>query len=609
MLNIELGVSGTFNVVLDSKHPQYDRAYLVVRSLLTALEVRSNVWQVSYDDVLWLQEKLNEVGLRNVGKTIDEDAYQWLEYLNQRVAYNDWLKTGGNNSAVEGLLQGKIKAKLYEDQLTAVSYLTANSRVGLFDPMGSGKSLISLSVFVALNFKKLLIICPKGVIADYMRGVSQHTYLRAVALPSGRKKALDFLTRLKSSDFDVLFVHPENLVGTKAAVSGPVLAKLLEVSWDMIVVDEFHKFKNPEAKRSKCIVQLLREAVNPQGGVVHALPMTGTPISESPTNAFVFLQVTRFGRLPRAASFENYFTRKTKVTMRVPAGKGKKGKRTVKIDKVIGYKNLDFLKLLLDRRSLRRTKHDLKGFPDKTTMVREVSLSGKQHDLYRVLAGELLASLPQSSKINLAKILASNAVAIRLRQVLTHPALIGEEGGSAKFDELEGLLEELFTDPEQKAIVWTEYRKGVDLLFDRFNERWGVVKIYGGVDINDDLRRRFEDSERPRIAAAIPAKGGEGLDFLARARTAFYIDRPYSFTLYSQSLDRVHRRVSGAVNLTRVQRIRAQPATIVFLDAVGTIDEAVKSTLEAKADLAEALLTSDGKLIEMGKAELIRLLK
>ncbi len=599
MLNIALSDNKRFIVQLDQDHPQYERAYILVRSLLTSFEVKPHEWVMNYDDVLWLKEKLNESGLRDVGKTITLEASEWLTYLNKCEAYNVWLKDGGKNEETRHLLRGQLKHDLYEDQLTAVSYLLENKRVGLFDSMGAGKSLISLATFIGLGLKKLLVVCPKGVIPGFARDVVKHTHLKAVALPAGRKTALKYLKNNAKGDWDVLFVHPENLVGTKNNKFGPVLLSLLDLRWDMIIVDEFHKFKNIGAKRSQCVVRLLTEARDASGGVSRALPMTGTPISESPTNAYVFLKLSNYGKLPHVMRFENYFTVKQTVDY------GAKGSHS----KIVGYKNLDFLKVMLERRSIRRTKKDLKGFPEKIFMTRDIYLTGRQEALYKAFKGELLASLPQTSKLNLVKILESNSAAIRMRQCLNHPSFLDEPGESAKFEELDSMLEELFTDPEAKAIVWTEYRHGVDLLYDYFNEKWGVVKVYGGVDIDDALIDRFEGGDRPRVAAAIPAKGGEGLDFLARARTAFYIDRPYSFTLYSQSLDRIHRRVSTSKNMTTVERIRAQPATIIFMDAVGTIDEWVRMLLGNKEDLAEALLTSDEQLIEVGKAELIKMLR
>jgi SNF2 family DNA or RNA helicase len=600
MLTVDITENKKFLILLDKGHEHYERAYVLVRSLLTAQEVKPDCWVVGYDDLLYFKDKLNDCGLKNTGKTITPPARDWLDFLSSVESKNLEIKSGTKNAETQQLLTPLLKSSLFEDQLTGVAYLMNSKRVGLFDAMGAGKTLEALATIVGLQgeISKTLIIAPKGVLPGFTREIAKHTNLTSVSLPTGRKKALEFLQKNAKSDWDILLVHPENLVGEKNNKFSPILHTLVGMPWDMVVIDEFHKYKNVEAKRTQCIIRIVTEVKNRKGGHARAIMMTGTPVPESPVNAYVFLKLTNFGRLPNINRFENYFTIKENIDY---------GVRGIH-PKIVGYKNLDLLKSMIERRSIRRTKDDLKGFPDEVTLIRDVYLRGKQEDLYRALKGQLRDSLPKESRINLMQILQSNAVAIRMRQLLNHPSFLNEDGESAKFVELGEMLEELFTDPTAKALVWTEYRHGVDLVHRYFNDAYGVLKIYGGVEIDENLIKTFEAQGGPRIAAVIPAKGGEGLDFLARARTAFYLDRPYSFTLYSQSLDRIHRRVSP-VHTTWLDHIKAQPANLVFLDAVGTVDELVRATLSGKKDLSDALLIDDEKLMEIGREDLLAMLR
>ena len=441
----------------------------------------------------------------------------------------------------------------------------------------------------------------------FTREVKKHTHLESITIPSGRKTALKFLQDNKNGNWDVLLVHPENLIGpTKKRVYGDITLLLKTMPFDLIIVDEWHQYKNLETKRTQCVLSLLTETRNRFKKRPRVILMSGTPISESPTNAFTTLKVLGEDRLPHASRFEKYFvqTKDIKITV-----KTKKGSKQVPIKKVIGHQNLAELKRRIERVSIRRTKDDIEGFPDKIQLTRDVYLTGKHKKLYDVAKGELITELSQQSTINLAKFFASNAKAIRLRQLLNHPAFADEAGESCKYQEIDNILEELFADPEQKVIIWTEYRKAVDLIYDKWNKRYGVVKLYGGVTLDDDLAEKFENESFPKIAAAIPAKAGTGVDFLARARTAIYLDRPYSFTLYSQSLDRIHRRVSSAKNPSRLDQIRSQPANLIFLDVPGTVDELVREKLYMKQDLSDALTVSDEKLLTMGRRDLLRYLK
>jgi len=600
---------GKLTAELSPDQPQYTRIHIILRSLLSSSSVGPNVWSLTYDDFLTFKEKLDNLGLVD-GRQISTEALNYVSECRAKDVRNEDIKNGVHNDFIKKSIEGKLKNIPYGDQVTGISYLVNNSRAGLFDSMGLGKTLISLSSIVANTFeiRKTLVICPNAVMMGFSREVEKHTHLKYIAIPSGRKTALKFLQDNRDGNWDVLLVHPENLIGSsKVKTYGDITLLLKNMPFDLIIVDEWHMYKNLDAKRTKCVLSLLTETRNKDKKRPRVILMSGTPISESPTNAYTTLKALSDTNLPHASRFEKYFTNFKNIKVKVKTKRGKT--KHVEVPKVIGHKNLAELKRMIERVSIRRTKDDIEGFPDKIQVIRDVYLTGKHKKLYDAVCGELLTEISKESVINLSKFFATNATAIRLRQLLNHPAFANEDCDSCKYQEIDSILEELFADPEQKVVIWTEYRKAVDLMYDRWNKQYGVVKLYGGVDITEDLAKRFENESFPRIAACIPAKVGTGVDFLARARTAIYIDRPYSFTLYSQSLDRIHRRVTSSQTPSRLDQIRAQPATLIFLDVVGSIDELVREKLYAKKDLSDALTIKDEKLLTMGRKDLLRYLK
>jgi len=583
-------------VRLDPHHQYYDRAVVLVMPLLSAFEQANNVWSIDYDDLEVLKSKLDQFGLV-MDRTITQEALDFVERVQFKIEYNNQIKNRSKNDEIRNLIKDQIKTALYEDQLTGVAYLLNNKRAGLFDSMGVGKSAESLAVSVIAGCSRVLIICPKSVLPGFSREVEKHTYKKAIICPPGQA-SIQFLKTVKNSNWNYLLINPETLVGSgKKDGIGEATLFLKDMPFDMIIVDEFHMYKNLDAKRTKCMIKLLKEIKTSKGDSPRVIVMTGTPVSESPINAYTFLKSVGV-YLPHVSRFENYFTIKETKTY----GKTKSFK------KVVGYKNLEFLKRRIERRSIRRTKDDLVGFPDITLTCRDVEITGMQRKLYQAIQTELLHDLPQSSKINLVQFLTS-AKAIRLRQVLSSPEILGEKVPSAKHEEVDLILDELFQDPEAKVILWTEYRDSVDLLYERYNDLYGAFKLYGGMDIDSAMIEKFEASGGPRVAVAIPAKAGTGVDFLARARTAIYVDRPYSYVLYKQSLDRIHRRVKTAGELSWLDRVRSQPANIIFLDGVNTIDELVRDKLGMKSDIADAITTSNDKLVEIGREDLLRYLK
>jgi len=614
LLEVDLLDNKQFAVELGVDNPNYPTAFMLVKSLLGSRELDDGRWSLSFDDFLILKQKLELSGL--VGNSlITDQAYSWLSYVSSLDERNQKIKGGQYNEETKNLLQGKLKNTTpYEDQYPAISFLCQNRRCGDFDEMGVGKSICVLAAASIMeDVSKILVISPYTVLVDFSKEIRKRTYFDPVLVPRGKANALKFVQDVGSkSNWDLMLIHPENLVNSDKRITAPyneLVDVLVSLPWDLIVIDEFHQYKNLSAKRTRCIDQIVREARNTEGKSSRVVLLTGTPVSESPTNAYVALKILNYGKVPHISKFENHFLVKAEktITRKNPAGYGK-GKAITYLD-VVGYKNLDELKQRLGRVSIRRSKAEMKGFPDKIFITRSVFLEGKQKDLYKAICGEIAHSLPKESEINIEKFLGNSNAVLRLRQIMNHPSLLGEEGKSAKYEELDNILEELLADPEQKVIIWTEFRAAVDLLFERYNEQYGAVKIYGGVT-NEELVKisdAFENKPTPRVAVCIPAKAGTGVDFLARARTAIYVDRPYSLVLFKQSLDRIHRRVN-TINPTPLDVIRAKPATIMFLDVVDSIDDLVREKLTSKWDIAEAVTTSDEQLIEMGRGDLLKYL-
>jgi len=611
---IDISLKGhSLVVALDPFHKQYQKARIIVRSLLTSSEFDDNKFYVGYDDLGFLRNKLDMAGLVD-DRLMDEDAVKWISWLHSVHVRNEDIKKGVRNEHVKKLLEGKLKTTPYEDQVSAVSLIMNNRRIGVFDTMGFGKSLQGLAATVALGSEvaKTLVICPLSVIIGWVRETGKHTHLKALPIPSGRKIAPEFVRDNKDGAWDIMLVHPENLVaaGKTSKALSDVTQLLKAMTWDQIIVDEFHMYKNWSAKRTQCVVSLINESKDRNGKSPRVVLMTGTPVSENPTSAYVALKLLSGGSMPHISRFENHFCVKKGEEIWVRSKiTGKPEKRI--IQKLVGFKNLGELKSMIDRVSIRRTKDDAVGFPEQTSVIRDILLSGKQHKLYRALCGEMSKELPSKSLVNIYTLLGTNTTALRIRQLMNHPSLIGEEGDSAKYVELDYILEELLSDPEQKVVIWTEWRAAVDLLYTRYNKLYGAAKIYGGVNNEqlDQIRDKFENQDRSRVIVSIPAKGGTGLDFLARARTAIYVDRPMSYILYNQSLDRICRRIAAEGNLSELDRIRSKPATLMFLDVVHSLDEMIRDKLWGKVNFVDSVTIKDEKLIELGKQDLLRYLK
>ncbi|QQD84618.1 DEAD/DEAH box helicase [Jeotgalicoccus sp. ATCC 8456] len=141
-------------------------------------------------------------------------------------------------------------------------YALYNKRILLGDEMGLGKTVQALAVINHLNLNNqpyTIVVCPLSVVANWKRETEKFTKLNAfIYHGNGREKVFqEWLD--KKGILITTFEHTRNF------------DKSLIKELNMLVVDEAHFVKNPEAKRSKSIYALSELAS-------HVLYMSGTPL-------------------------------------------------------------------------------------------------------------------------------------------------------------------------------------------------------------------------------------------------------------------------------------------------------------------------------------------
>lgn len=315
--------------------------------------------------------------------------------------------------------------------------------------------------------------------------------------------------------------------------------------------------------------------------------LTGTPVSESPANAYPILQILSPEKLPSRARFDKHFS------IGVTNGTG-------------GYSNLADLKRLLEAVSVRRLKADICGMPERVEIVRHCDPTSTQAAHYAEIMKGIMAEI--AGDPDWAKTLDIACVKLlRCRQVLNHPSILELDGDSGKYLELDGLLEEVLSNPDAKVVLWTEWNAAVDLLANRYRQ-YMVATLDQRTSQAElaQLGRSF-DTSNIRIIITTPSKGGTGIDFLAIARTSIYLERTFSLVNHRQSIDRIVRRTGEGQD--QISRIKRSPATIIYLHTPDSVDDVVEWVLHRKLNLGDALLTSDERLIADGKEHLINMLR
>ena len=222
-----------------------------------------------------------ESELDKAGKT-QRAARLWSDYLARPVTYNGLLiEVGGLDpvkEAGQGFLpaeiaeqvrvlpldQSRLKTSLRGYQAFGAKFALVQERVILGDEMGLGKTMQSLAAMCHLAAKgatHFLVVCPASVVVNWTREVERHTLLEArrVHGPGEKREAAqqEWAARggVAVTTFEALRAMPEDL----------------DVSVAMMVVDEAHYVKNPNALRTQAVSEWAARSSR-------VLFLTGTPM-------------------------------------------------------------------------------------------------------------------------------------------------------------------------------------------------------------------------------------------------------------------------------------------------------------------------------------------
>lgn len=142
----------------------------------------------------------------------------------------------GEEAALDGL-----KCTLRRYQLWGVKYILHQKKVLLGDEMGLGKTIQAIAAMVALRNKgatHFLVICPASVLTNWCREIKKHSDLQPVKIHGERKEEA------------MLLWFEEGGVAVTTYETSQILNMPEQFRYEMLVVDEAHYIKNPEARRT-----------------------------------------------------------------------------------------------------------------------------------------------------------------------------------------------------------------------------------------------------------------------------------------------------------------------------------------------------------------------
>ena len=472
------------------------------------------------------------------------------------------------SKSVSERLKMRLNYKLepFDYQREGITYGINHNKWLLLDGMGLGKTAQIIGIARELKalgkIKHCLIVCGINTLkSNWKKEIEKHSDESSLILGERVLKngsitiggIQDRLTQLKS-DIEEFFV----ITNIETLRNEDIVKQINDGinSFDMIVVDEIHKCKNPSSEQGKGLLKLNK--------ATYKIGATGTLLLNNPLDAFVPLKFIDAERCTYT-NFKNFYC--------VMGGQFN--------NMLLGFKNLDLLKEQIQDNSLRRTK-DVLSLPPKNIIDEYVDMNDSQQKFYTNITNGVKDEV---DKVNLTT---SSLLAMitRLRQATVCPSILTSENiSSSKLDRCVELAEEIVNNNE-KVVIMSTFKDSVITLANMLKEYHPLICTGDMKDeeISNNIDK-FQNDDYNKVIICTWQKMGTGIT-LTRASYMIHLDTAWTSAVYQQTCDRIYRIGTD------------RPVFIYNLICKDTIDERVLEILNDKEAIGDYII--DDKITDKG---------
>jgi SNF2 family DNA or RNA helicase len=511
-------------------------------------------------------QKCWEVPLCYLGRVLDSltflDDIQ-LKLLDTPESDGFRLHRKYNLKALSEIEKISFKASPFPHQLEAVDFLLQQEKSLLLDGCGVGKSLEMILFAETLKKRGIIDHCLvitgiAGLRGNWEREIQKFSTESVITIGK-------YITRTGTTRYRSMAKRAEQLKNkideffvllNVESIRDPKIVEAIKTSenkFGLIAFDEAHKIGAPDTTQYNNLMKLDAD---------FKVAATGTLIVNSPLSAFPSLKFTD----NESATLTNF-----KSQYCAFGGFGNK--------QIIGSKNLEVLREEIANCSIRRTLYDVrKDIPPLTIDVEYLEMEEDQQKFYEAIKEGVKE---EADKIDLK---AGNLLALttRLRQATACPSVLTTQAiESIKVNRAFEYIEEI-TSQGEKVVVFSMFKEPLNQLaakLDGFRYSLNTGDTPDAVAFSN--MTRFQEDPNEQVFLGTFGKCGTGFT-LNSSMYLVCIDTPYTFSLFEQGYQRVHR-----ISNTR-------PAFIKVLVCEETIDERVQEIIETKKDLGEYLVDGVG---------------
>ncbi|WP_454629189.1 DEAD/DEAH box helicase [Bradyrhizobium cenepequi] len=476
------------------------------------------------------------------------------------------------HGAADPKLLALLKVPLYPYQAEGALFAVRAGRVLIGDEMGLGKTIqaIAATEILARHFgvSKVLVICPTSLKYQWQSEITRFSGRQgenaARVISGGRAQ------RQKDYALDD-FCKITNYEKLK-----PDLDLIAAWAPELVIVDEAQRVKNWNTIAARALKRIDSS---------YAIVLTGTPLENKLEELISIVQFVDQHRLGPTWKLLHEHQVKDEA------------------GRVTGYTGLAEIGQTLAPVMIRRRKSEvLRQLPSRTDQNLLVPMTEMQMLHHRENADQVAKIVQRWRKTRFLSDKDQRRLACALqnmRMSCNSTYLLDQETDhGVKADELAALFDQLFAEPDAKAVVFSQWTRTHDIIIRRLEARGlGYVSFHGGVpsDKRPALVAQFRDDPACRVFLSTDA-GSTGLN-LQHASTLVNVDLPWNPAILEQRIARVHRLG------------QARPVRVINFVAKGTIEEGMLSVLAFKRSLSAGILDGGSGEISLGGSRLNRFMK
>ncbi len=417
-----------------------------------------------------------------------------------------------------------------------------------------------------------IIFCPPVAIPNWRNEILKYTKIKEERIHMLDGTQLERIETMKAANPDSIFITNYEALLMKNLYEE--MTTLVNKNTTALILDEAHKVKSHDSKRTKAMIQLSRKCH-------YKYLLTGTPILNELWDIWALYMVMDNGK----TFGDSFWAFRAKYYRNLMANVP-----NVKFPKYVPVPGaVETVREKIQATSLFAEKSQCLDLPPLVKKSVEIEMSPEQKRLYNEMKKDMITSITTrqgDTKYSVAQLAVTKA--LRMLQVLSGhiPVQHADSGEQTvikiKDNPRKKALEELLEDlaPYHKVIVWAVFRDNYDDIADVCNGlKIEYVTLTGETKDREDSITRFNNDPKVRVLIGHPRSGGIAVNLIEASYMVYY-SRSYSLEDDVQSEARNYR--AGSEKHDKITRID--------LVVPGTLDQLVLNCLASKQQLSDKVL-------------------